>query len=255
MSAAPQSRVAAGEWFITLLGGFRVRSYKETIDLPTDSQRLVAFMALQNGRVARPYVAGSLWGDASQDRAFGNLRSAIWRLRKQAEPLITADSSSLEVNPAAVVDTASLTQAADRLNNGSDCRDADLDPNLFTHDFLPGWYDEWTVVHRERLRQRSLHALEAIADRLTDRGRHGEAIQAALVAVELDPLRETPHRCLIRTHIAEGNYSEAIARYVQYRSRLREELDIAPSQRMEAMIQELTSRRRFGDAISATWIE
>jgi DNA-binding SARP family transcriptional activator len=212
-------------------------------------------MAVQNCRVARPYVAGSLWGDASQDRAYGNLRSAIWRLRKQAERLITADSSSLEVNPAAVVDIASVTKTADRLSNGSECRDADLDPNLFTREFLPGWYDEWTVVHRERLRQKSLHALEAIADRLTERGCHGEAIQAALAAVELDPLRESPHRCLIRSHVAEGNYSEAIARYDKYRSLLREELDLAPSPRMVAMIQEVTDHRRSGDATPALWAE
>lgn len=241
MTAALHTRATTGEWSIELLGGFRLQSRGESIELPTDSQRLVAFMALQKGRVPRSYVAGTLWIDASQERAFGNLRSALWRLRRLAEPLISADGSTLEINQAAAVDTASLTHAAVRLcTPNAECNEADFNPALFTQEFLPGWYDEWTVVHRERLRQRSLHALEAIAERLTDRDRHSEAIQAALAAVELDPLRETPHRSLIRIHIAEGNHSEALAQYIQYRAQLREELGIAPSPRIEAIINQVT---------------
>lgn len=241
MTAAPHTRAVTGEWSITLLGEFRVRSDDEIIELPTDSQRLVAFMALHEGRVPRSYVAGTLWIDTSQERAFGNLRSALWRLRRLAEPLVSADSSTLEINPTAAVDTVSLTQTAGRLcTPNSDCSETDFDPALFTQEFLPGWYDEWTVVHRERLRQRSLHALETIAERLTEKGRYGEAIQAALAAIQLDPLRETPHRCLIRTHIAEGNYSEALAQCIQYRAQLREELELAPSPRIEALMEQVT---------------
>lgn len=166
------------------------------VELPTDSQRLLAFLPLQAGRVPRAYVAGTLWLDVSQERAFGNLRSALWRLRSKAKTLIDADTQTLELSLAAAVDVTAVVQCTERLGSPeSTCSDTDFDATPFTEEFLPGWYDEWIVVYRERLRQRSLHALAAIARRLTDRGRHAEAIEAALAAIELDPLRKTPHRC------------------------------------------------------------
>ena len=69
-----------------------------------------------------------------------------------------------------------------------------LDPNAVLDDvmapelglrgeLLPGWYEDWVLLERERLRQLRLHTLEAMADRLARAGRYGEAVQAAYVAV------------------------------------------------------------------------
>ena len=44
------------------------------------------------------------------------------------------------------------------------------------------------MLERERLRQLSLHALEALGGRLLDAGRFGEALEAALDAVAMEPL-------------------------------------------------------------------
>ena len=153
----------------------------------------MAFLALQTGRVSRAYVAGTLWLDGSQERAFGNLRSALWRLRCHTTDLVDADTQTLALTSTATIDVTTLIDTADRLcTPESDWGDTDFDPTPFTQELLPGWYEEWTVVHRERLRQRSLHALEALAERLTTRGRYAAAIQAALAAIDLDPLRESP---------------------------------------------------------------
>ena len=57
-------------------------------------------------------------------------------------------------------------------------------------DLLPGWYDDWVVFERERLRQRLLHALEMLSLRLVRQGRFGEAVEAALL-VHAEPLRES----------------------------------------------------------------
>ena len=34
-------------------------------------------------------------------------------------------------------------------------------------DLLPGWYDDWALIERERFRQRVLHALEALSRQLS----------------------------------------------------------------------------------------
>jgi DNA-binding SARP family transcriptional activator len=41
---------------------------------------------------------------------------------------------------------------------------------------LPGWYDNWVVLQRERLRQLRMYASEALADELARVGRNGEAV-------------------------------------------------------------------------------
>src|SRR3712207_6610194 len=68
---------------LRLLGEFGLSAGPTRIALPSDAQRVLAFLALDGGRLPRAYVAGRLWPEAPQERASGNLRSALWRLRRQ----------------------------------------------------------------------------------------------------------------------------------------------------------------------------
>jgi DNA-binding SARP family transcriptional activator len=104
-------------------------------------------------------------------------------------------------------------------------------------DLLPDWYDEWLVVVRERLRQLRLHALDAICDRLISSGSSDRAIDLALTAVAIEPLRESAHRQLIKAHLAEGNAAEALRQYRSFAALLRQELGIPPSHAMAELIQ------------------
>jgi DNA-binding SARP family transcriptional activator len=106
-------------------------------------------------------------------------------------------------------------------------------------ELLPDWYDDWVLLERERYRQLSLHALEALADRLTGLARFGEAADAALAAIAGEPLRESGHRALIRVHLAEGNPSEALREYDRFRQML-DGLGLAPSPRLEELVRGLT---------------
>jgi SARP family transcriptional regulator, regulator of embCAB operon len=84
-----------------------------------------------------------------------------------------------------------------------------------------------------------LHALEALAGRLSDLGRWGEAVGAASTAVRADPLRESARAALIQVHIAHGNQSEAVREYELYRALLAAELDIAPTPRLHELLRSL----------------
>jgi DNA-binding SARP family transcriptional activator len=96
-------------------------------------------------------------------------------------------------------------------------------------DLLPHWYDDWVLMEGEQWRQLRLHALEALAGRLTAAGRWGEAIDAASAAVRAEPLRESAHTALIQLHLAEGNQSEAVREFTRYRALLRTELGLEPT--------------------------
>ena len=60
-------------------------------------------------------------------------------------------------------------------------------------------------------------------------GRYHEAHHAALAAAEVEPLRETPQRCMIKAHLSEGNVSEAMRVYREFCELLRNELSVEPS--------------------------
>jgi DNA-binding SARP family transcriptional activator len=212
---------------------------RAAVDLPRGVQRLVAYLGLSN-RPARTAVAGQLWPDVSEARAHSSLRSALWRLHKAAPGLVDASSSGLALARGVRVDVRELAAwargACDKRADGDAVVPLDVGR---AGELLPGWYDDWVLLRREHVRQLHLHALEAWAERLSRAGRYGEAVQAAHVAVRAEPLRETAHRALVRIHLAEGNAAEALRAYESFRTLLREEMGLAPSRLMEALVSGL----------------
>ena len=100
---------------------------------------------------------------------------------------------------------------------------------LSADDLLVGWYDEWVLTDRDRLRQLRLHALEALSGHLLTIGNVATGLEAALEAVSVEPLRESAHRAVIRAHLAEGNRAEALRQFTHLRRLLHDELGVEPT--------------------------
>ena len=115
------------------------------------------------------------------------------------------------------------------LDRSTPLEPADVGVLVDAGDVLPDWYDDWVILERERFRQVRLHALEVLSARLADGGPHGQAIDAAILAVTIEPLRETAHRAVIVLHLAEGNVGEARRQFETYRSLLARDLGLEPS--------------------------
>jgi DNA-binding SARP family transcriptional activator len=114
-------------------------------------------------------------------------------------------------------------------------------------ELLPGWYDDWILLERERARQLQLHVLEAAADQLLQQGRPAAALEFALSALGLEQTRESAHRLAIRVHLAEGNLSEARRQFERCERVLGTELGIRPSSQLQALVTGQTAhagRRR-----------
>lgn len=227
--------------YLSLLEGFELRLNGEPVDVPLSAQRLIAFLALQNRPLQRGFVAGSLWLDSSEARAGANLRSALWRLHRHGRGLVETRGGRLRLSPGVRVDLHQAAARARQVLEGSASPDhAEGDPNrldlTLTGDLLPDWYEDWLLVERERFRQLRMHALESLCERLTAAGRHAQAIEAGLTAVALEPLRESAHRALIRSYLAEGNPAEAIRQYQRYERLLSEELGAQPSAQIRELI-------------------
>jgi DNA-binding SARP family transcriptional activator len=113
----------------------------------------------------------------------------------------------------------------------------------YRDDLLPGWYDDWVVMERERFHHLRLQALDMLGARLLAGRRFGDALQVGLAAVQAEPLHETAHRLLIRIHLEQGNIAEAIRQYRRYEFMLDREVGAVPSAVM---------RRLIGSSLSAT---
>ena len=222
---------------LNLLSTFGLVCDGVSVPLPMSVRRVVAFIALCRQPRERVYVAGCLWLDTPEERAQANLRSALWRLRRVGYPLISANASQLQLDPAVEVDLHEVEALAQQTLDDETGPPPDLDASVFDGDLLPDWYDDWVLLERERFRQLRLRALDVLCDRLTRAGRHREAIEAGHAAVAAEPLRESAHRALVQVHLAEGNAAEAIRQYRVFRQLVSEHLGVAPSAQMEALIR------------------
>jgi DNA-binding SARP family transcriptional activator len=233
---------------VGLLGGFAVQlavdgGHTIVDGLPRCAQRLIAHLSLR-GRPARAAVAGQLWPDVPEDHANGSLRSALWRVQKAVPGLVDVSGGALGLARDVRVDVREFRDWVQRVLHTDAVLEGPMAPEVaFRGELLPGWYDDWVLLERERLRQLRLHAFEALADRLACSGRYAEAVQAAYAAVGIEPLRESAHRAVVRVHLAEGNIAEAVRAYDTLCDMLGRELGVAPSGQMTRLVQEISPRR------------
>ncbi len=208
------------------MGGFGLFLATGEVSMAESLQRLVAFLALR-GPTPRAAVAGTLWPSTSDERALASLRTAVWRVRRVAPELVVQRSAALALGPGVHVDAVAL--------RGAD----EVDPVAggALPELLPGWYDDWVVMERERLRHRHLRALEVAASSAIDRGRPDAALDRALLAAAADPLRESAHRLVIRALLADGNV-EAARRHLTFVRRLfQAHLGFGPSEQLTTLLR------------------
>ncbi|MEV6041180.1 BTAD domain-containing putative transcriptional regulator [Nonomuraea sp. NPDC052116] len=181
-----------------------------------------------------------LWPDVTERHAYGSLRTTLWRLRKVTTPVVIADGAVLELAPLVVVDARVLAERAQRAIRLHE--DVTLPDVMGDGELLPGWDEDWVIFERERLRQLRLHALEALVTTLLARDQRGEALDAALLCLQLEPLRESAHRAIVAVHLAERNAAEALRTYESFRRLLREEMGLEPSAEFQALVAPLRGR-------------
>lgn len=229
-----------------LLGGFEFQAHDRPVRVPLHAQRLLAFLALQGRRpLHRAYVAGRLWLDLSQEHAHACLRTTLWRLSRVSGSIVEKTSTHLTLASDATVDVHELEAAAAKVLHG-DVPTTSQELDLLTHaaELLPDWYPDWVLQERDRLHQLRLIALETVADELIVVRRYSEAAIASLAAIRSDPLRESAHRLLIRSHLGEGNAAGALSHFEDFRTELQRSHGLEPSPQMKELIREIGGKRR-----------
>jgi DNA-binding SARP family transcriptional activator len=227
-----------------LFDGFVLHEGKLHLTLPPLGQRLIAFVALRR-TVRRDEVRCALWPDISDDRAGARLRTILWRLRAPGRGVLKTGNGQLYLAENIDVDVRNwMALASQVIDQPSSVATMNLAPLRQCGDLLPGWYDDWVLLERERARQLQLHVLETVADELIGLGRPAAALDFAMRALQMEELRESAHRLVIRVHLAEGNICEARRQFERCQRILRNELGIHPSDQLRDLISSQYSSRR-----------
>jgi DNA-binding SARP family transcriptional activator len=204
------------------------------VELGGREQRLTALLALR-GRRPRVLVAATLWPDTLEDRARASLRTAIKRTQHEAPGVLVADRTTVGLSSEVQVDVAELLRAIQappgRLRNGSASRLRLLE----SEELLPGWYDDWVLYEREKLEQKRLYALEAMATTSYDAGDMVTALEAAREASRIEPLRDAMRSIVIRARLGLGDVPGALHEFHLYRRFLAQELGIEPTTELFAL--------------------
>ena len=243
MTVPGGSAMAEGmERSLQILDRFRLVWDGADVDVPPHSATLVAHLAVLDRPVHRSTIAGSLSPALTESRALAGLRSALYRI---GAPVVRADGDMIALVPDVRIDLREAIGLARSLTRGALLPDQ-VEPvvRLLWRELLPDDDLVWVEAERQRFRHLRLCALDALADRLTAAGRHSEAVEAAQVAIAIEPASEQAEATLVRALVAEGNAALAMREWHAFRARLWRELRVRPTHEFAEVCAEMP----LGDA-------
>lgn len=171
-----------------------------------------------------------------------SLRTVVVRVRHLAPGLLSTTRDPLTLARGTQIDVQDFMGVADALSEQAPTEAARR--LMGVGELLPGWYEDWVLFERERFRQLRMSALDRVASRLLEQGDLPLALAAAQCCAQLEPLRETPHRILVRIHFAAGDRVEALRVYEDFRRRSIEEFGLAPDSAFDDLVRPLLQERR-----------
>jgi DNA-binding SARP family transcriptional activator len=239
---------------IQLFGAVRVSHGDQTRDarLIHTVQALLAWLVLNRRTThAREALAELFWGGQRDDRARSCLSTALWRLKQALEPDGVPPGAYLISEGTAVgfngesnhwLDVAAFEEGVGLLRtlrhrprNPPDWLRAESAIGHYRGDLLEGFYDDWALRERERLRLLYLDSLATLLTHYSDADALDDALRCGQQILTLDPLREDVHRELIRLHLRRGHRALALNQYEQCRAVLDEELGVEPLEETRAL--------------------
>ncbi len=224
-------------WELELLGGWQLSSDGRAVEMGSRQQRVIAAIAVL-GAKPRPALAGLLWPESPESKASGNLRAALHIISRNCPQLLCLQYGNVGLEPHVTVDHAELMAHLQAM--------ADADGEVSAHgvdmvqsaELLPGWYEDWVLFERERLRQRQQRTLASLAGLCLQEGDADRALKAANAAAAIEPLCEISEGLVISALLHSGNQALALRSYHAFRDLLWTEMGILPSAHLRGLFPE-----------------
>jgi predicted ATPase/DNA-binding SARP family transcriptional activator len=216
---------------IRLLGQFSVQLNGQTVELSSRSaQSLLAFLLLnKNSRIRREKISGILWPELDEAMARKNLRQDLWRLRKTiGREYFFANRVSLgfmtEENYR--LDVASLED--ETLWAGAR-KDILQQVEEFGGELLPGFYEDWVVLERERLNAIYDNHIRLLINRLLEQHRWLDAVQCSESWIAHGEFPEHAYRSLLIAYSGLGDLPKVSQTFCRCEEALSKDLGAKPS--------------------------
>jgi DNA-binding SARP family transcriptional activator len=244
---------------ISLFGNVRVAydALPAKDNLTRVVQTLLAYLVLHRNRChPRETLAGIFWGEHDEGRARHSLRTALWRLRHILEPdgvpegayLVTMANGEIGFNELSRhwLDVAVFEQHASRIL-GKPFQDVAADEvqgletalQLYTGELLEGFYEDWILRERERLRRLYLSSLTYLMRIHRHQGTYEAGLACGQTILQHDPLREEIHREVMQMYLASGQRALAVRQFDICRETLKAELGIAPMEETQRLCAQI----------------
>ena len=240
---------------VRLLGQFQIHIDGKTVTIPFRAeQSLLAYLILNAGTAfRREHLSGLLWPDSDEANAKGYLRQALWRLRKAIHECAPSAPDYFQANKISIAFDPNQPYWLDCtiLLNEAQAGLEDLlsATQTYTGELLPGFYDEWVMLERERLQAVFNRQMQRLLEQLQSANRWGDLIQQAERWIFLGDHPEPAYRALILGHARSGDLSGALAAYERCAITLERDLGVKPSAETQALIQKIQTEQRRSQAL------
>jgi predicted ATPase/DNA-binding SARP family transcriptional activator len=221
---------------IRLLGKFEIQLDDQPVEISSRPARLLlAYLVLTRGvQHPREKLAGVLWPDSSEANARKNLRQALWHLRKaigEAHLLAEASSLAFDLESDHWLDISQLEDRADQ--------DLETEVTVYTGELLPGFYEDWILLERDRLAAAYERKMQLLMDQLVREQRWAETIEWAERWVAQGHVPEPAFRALMMAHAAMGEISKVETVFRRCVDALRHQIGVEPSNETQDLFKSL----------------
>ncbi len=238
---------------IRLLGQFDLRLDGRPVELASrPAQSLLSYLVLNPGvPYRREKLAGLLWPDATEANARSSLRHALWLLRKAVEPRQRDAGKYLLIEELTIAfnrDSEYWLDAAevDRKIEGEwSATDLMGTVQAYRGELLPGFYDDWVVLERERLQASFEHKMGLLLERLVAEGRWGQVLEWGERWIALGQTPELAYRALMSAHARLGDLSRMVAVYRRCVEALHRDLGVEPSEQTRTLYDRLSKGEKL----------
>lgn len=206
------------------------------VPLGSKQLALLAYLVLEPGVHTRDELATLLWGESPGSDARASLRQALKHLRDALGPALEAGRTSVRLAAPVDCDVLAFRRAA--AEDRATAAQFDI-----TH-VLTGLcarhapsFDEWVERTRAELVREYVDALAALGREAIDGHAWSQAVGAAERWLAVDPLSSGAARLAVEASYLAGDRRAALARFADFRDRLRQETGEAPDRSLLALVR------------------
>jgi predicted ATPase/DNA-binding SARP family transcriptional activator len=248
---------------ISTLGGLSITLGNKpfTQFVSRKAEALLVYLACQPNEHLREVLAVFFWGDLAQDQAMSNFRVALSNLNKHFEPylLINRHTVQMSLEGGCQVDINEIRNELSTVERYLTRGEVIPQPvsqrfgealDLYRGDFLAGFhvrdcksFEDWKLLEQEHIQTRVSEVLHPLVRYYLDQRQYASGIRYAQRLVSIDPLSEQAHLQLMQMFLQSEQRNQALAQYETYRSILKTELGVEPSESIKDLYLEIQRGR------------